>query len=489
MIQSYTNAVMQSLNSVLYLFVRLALPLSLLLGLSLVAVSIFWWSRRAAVGTERDGSDAPFGQGKRVAASAGGFLLAAFVLIACWSSLHASLPIARQNVEWRDKAEATENPVPDAPSVEQYGPTAALMMEKTYSRNLTLPPYVLQRIGTEGVGVIAPYLSDPSAENVTRLSDTFRKSGRDLILTRQVTRIDEEAVPFASAQVRAQFKPLAGRAYDVQFEGRYAFQNPKSTASDMRFVFPLPYNGTLRNVSVTVGNQAVADPDEGRAYEWKGSVGAGETREIVVRYQVVGARTWQYGLGSQRRRVQKFGLEAVTGGNVRFLRGSLTPTKRAGGTLRWELDDVVTSQQIALSFAPAAAGEELFLQALSALQPSLAVFLLGVCVLWAFPKPGRMSGPTGLALALGVFTLGLGAAPVLSNYIGFALGLLLAPLLGSALVAALFGKRFLLAAVPAALIPAAFLSGQHTGALLLVLALLTLGAYWVVLRRGTVRAV
>ena len=478
MIQNYINAVMQSLNSVLYLFVRLALPISLLLGLLVVAASVVFWNRRAG------NSDAAFPpNGKQLAANTGGFLLAGLVLIACWSALHASLPIAKQTVDWREKAEATENPAPDAPTVEQYGPTAAVMEEKTYSRNLTLPPYLLERIGTDGIGVLAPYLSDPSAENVTRLTDTFRKSGRDMILTRQVTRIDETATPLSSAQVRATFKALAGRAYDAQFEGRYTFQNPKTAPAEMRFVFPLPYSGTLRNVSVTVGGQAVADPNEGRAYEWKGTVGAGETRDVIVRYQVTGARTWSYGMGSQRRRVQKFGLEAVTNNNVRFLRGSLTPTKRSGGTLRWELDDVVTSQQIALSFAPSAANEELYLQALSALPAGLAVFLLGACVLlWTLPKTGRLSGPLALALGLALFTLGLGAAPVLANYVGFILALLLAPLAGSACVAALLGKRFLLAAVPAALIPAAFLSGQHSGALLLLLAVITVGAFWFFLR-------
>ncbi len=491
MIQAYQNAILQALTNALGLVLRLALPISILAGLLCIAVGAGLWNRRRATeqGTNSD-SWTPETVGKSFAARAGAVVLTGLVLTSCWAAVRQTLPLARQTASWRESAEATANPIPDAPSVQQYGPATAVMVEHTYSRNLTLPPDFLTRIGEQGVGVISPYLSDPSAEGVTKLTDTFRKSGRDVILTREVTRTDEEAVPFRSAQARVQFKRLTGRAYDAQFEGRYAFQNPKTEAAEMRFTFPLPQAGTLRNLSVTVGNQAVADPNDSGTYEWKGTVGAGETREVIVRYEVVGAQTWRYDMGSQRRRVQKFGLEVIApASGIRFLRGSLTPTQSTSGSFRWELDNVVTAQQIALSFSPSTAGELLYWQALSALPASLAVFFVGACILLIArsgvqtARPGV--GPFGLALGLVIFTLGLGAVSVLANYVGFTASLLLAPLAGAALCAVFLGRRFLLAAVPAALVPAAFLSGQHSGALLLLLAIVTLGAYLLVLRSAS----
>lgn len=479
MIQAYVNAVLHVLESVLNTGVRLALPISLLAGLLVIAgVAAAEWGRRrtaTADGTPESPNAALFDAPQRYAKNIGSGLLILLVFVSCWAVLKASLPAARQNLQWRDSAEATTNPVPDAPPVQQYGPSASVMIERTYSRNLTLPPNFLERVGTDGVAVIAPYLSDPSAENVIRLSDTFRKSGRDVILTREVTRRDEEPVLFRTAQVAVQFKPLSGRAYDAQFEGRYTFQNPNASPADMRFNFPLPSAGTLQNLSIAVGGQAIADPSDTGAYEWKARVGANETREVVVRYQVVGARTWQYEMGSQRRRVQKFGLQATVGGgeNVRFLRGSLTPNTINNRDLRWELDNVVTGQRIALSFAPSTASEELYLQALSGLPASLAAFLVSVCVLMAYRE--KTLRPNALVTGILLFTFGLGAAPILANYVGFTSALIIGPLVGGLLATYALGKRwYLLAALPATLLPAAFLSGQHSGLLLLVLAALTL---------------
>ena len=42
------------------------------------------------------------------------------------------------------------------------------------TRTLTLPPELLEGVGEEGVQVLAPYLQDPSAENVLRLGSEPR---------------------------------------------------------------------------------------------------------------------------------------------------------------------------------------------------------------------------------------------------------------------------------------------------------------------------
>ncbi len=249
----------------------------------------------------------------------------------------------------------------------------------------------------------------------------------------------------------------------------------------MHFLFTLPEAGTLRDLSVTVGNQAVAEPNNSEEnpseiYEWKGEMAPGEKKEAVVRYRVLGARFWRYDLGSQRRRVQQFVLDADTAGPVGFLRGSLQPTDQTGKTLRWELGNVVTAQQVAISFPTDALGAQLYLMALSALPVSLVLFALGVVGLGAWcgtsPDPARLLG--GLAL----FGLGLGAATVLAIYAGSLAGLLVGPLAGAFLAAKVLGRRSLLVSLPAALLPATFLSPQNSGLLVLGLASLTFLALW-----------
>lgn len=466
MITPYVQAVGGALGGVLSLFTKLALPLAVLLGL---AASAATW----ALVVRRSGG--PMWPGWRESGSRIlGYAAVALLAIAGWAALGAALPMARSAIEWKASAEATSNPVPDASPVFQSGPVVGAISERTYTRTLTLPPDFLQRIGEQGVGVLAPYLTDPSAENVLRLSDTFRRSGSDVVFTREVTRLDEQPIPFDNGRVQVTFHRLSGRAYDAEFEGRYLFTNSGADPITARFLFSLPSAGTVRDLSVQVGGEGVPEPNQSGAYEWKGELKAGEQREAIVRYRVIGASTWNYDLGSQRRRVRQFHLVAAPDGPVRFQRGSLQPSDTTKQTVKWDLGSVVTAQQIAIAFPPDIAGRESYLQALSALPITFLFFLGGVVILGFLPRarptPGR------LAAAAVLFALGLGASTVLANYVGTAAAILLAPLPAVYVTVRLLGRPTLLAALPAALLPATFLSGQHTGLLILLLAVLTCGA-------------
>lgn len=467
MITPYLDAVRDALGGLLELLLRLALPLTILIGLALAAFTVI-----LILGRDRGGL-AQFnwsGLGRR-ALGWSGVGLAALV---AWAALGAILPLARADAAWRESAEATANPVPDAEPVRQFGPAVGALTERTYTRRLTLPPYLVQRLGSEGIGVLAPYLSDPSAENVLRLADSFRRSGQDVVFTREVTRLDEDPIPFSNSQVQVKLQRLGGRAYDLTFEGRYTFHNPGTAPIKARFLFNLPEAGTIRELEVRVGDVPTPEPNESGSYEWTGELKPGEEREALVRYQVIGARAWHYDLGSRRRRVQQFGLAVASDGPVRFLRGSLQPTSTNGGVLRWNLGSVVTAQQIAIAFPPDIAGRESFLQALSALPVAFALFLIGVLVTGLWRRDGAI--PARLALAAILFALGLAAAPVLTNYVGPALGVLAGSLLAAFFGTRALGRQTLLAALPAALVPAAFMSAEHTGLLLLLLAGATLFA-------------
>lgn len=465
MISEYVQAVSQALNKVLEHLTRLALPAAIVLGLIAIAAGLM-------MVFGRDTLKLPAWDAKRWVRNALGSSGVMLLFVAAWAALGITETMASQNISEHESAEATANPMPDAPPVYQSSPVVAALTERTYARTLTLPPDFLQRIGTQGVGALSPYLSDPTAENVLKLVDTFRRNGQDVLFTRQVTRLDEEPIPFTSSQVNVRFKRLAKNAYDLEFEAHYTFQNTKSTPINVRFLFGLPNGNTIRDLMISVGGQLIPDPNAGGSYEWKSILAPNETRDAVIRYRVEGSGAWQYDLGSARRRVQQFELNATGSGLVRFRRGSLQPTSREREVLRWKLSNVVTAQQIALAFPPDTEGQEAYLQALSALPAALFAFLLGVVIVTV--RFHRSLNPALIAAGMALFGLGLGAAPVVANYLGFIAGILIAPLFGAFLSARILGRRSLRASVPAAFLPATFLSPTHSGLLILVLSLVAL---------------
>ena len=465
MIQHYLNAVMRSLNSVLTLVEKLALPLAVVAGLMALSLALLAARRKEAFPR----------RWQALAKSLAGYGVVALLTVVVWSALKTTQPLARMDMKWREAAEATTNSIPDAPPVTQTGPALAALQERTYTRTLTLPPSFLQRIGAEGVGTLAPYLEDPTTANILRLKDTFRRSGRDVVFTRQATRLEEAPFPFADARVTVQFQRLAGRAYDAVFEGRYLIRNATDQPITAQFLFNLPNEATVRDLNVSVGDENVADSDDQGAYRWQNKLAAGETREAVVKYRVVGARSWNYDLGSSRRRVQKFHLNASLDGEARFGRGSLQPTTASDRVLDWKLDNIVTAQQVALVFPPDTWEKQGYLQVLGALPASLVLFLVGVLAFAS--REERQLEPMRLAIALLWFGFGLVSVTVFAVYLPVLVSVIAAPLLGAILATSVLPRRFLLVAIPTALVPAAFLSAENSGLLLFALVLATLAAF------------
>lgn len=463
--QHYITSVLRALLSVLDVAQTLAFPVAIVVGLGAVALTLYIALRH----------DAPPLLWRSAIAKGAGYALVVLLAIVFWAVLRTTQQVARIDQKWRETAEATTNSVPDAPPVTQTGPALASLEERIYTRTLTLPPNFLERLGAEGVGTLAPYLTDPTDINISRLKDTFRRSGRDVVFTRQATRLDEVPMPFADSQVSVRFHRLAGRAYDALFEGRYLIRNATDKALKAQFIFNLPEAGTVRELKVSVGVQAVTDPDSAGAYRWTDVLQAGETREALVKYRVVGARLWHYDLGSSRRRVQNFQLNAFLDGKAGFGRGSLQPTANSDRALTWQLENVVTAQQVALVFPPDTWAKQGYLQVLSALPASFILFLIGVLAMGA--RERRILAPFPLAASLTLFALGLGATTVLAVYFVPLVSVIVAPLLGAALATSVLGRRFSIVVLPAALVPAAFLSAQNSGLLILLLALATLGAF------------
>ncbi len=500
MIQRYVEAVRDALLGLLSVVTAWATPLALLVGVLFVAGVVAF-----AFGRERE--ELRWLEPRSLIGRLFGYGSVALVLVASYGALKATKPGAQHAFRHRDLAEATSNAVPDAPVVSQSGPAVAALTERTYTSTLTLPPSFLNRLNGEGLNVLAPYLADNSTQNVVRLRNSFKNRGRNVVFSREATVEEEKPIPLLSSLIKVSFSRLPKRAYDAQFEGRYRFANGGAKATKAHFVFSLPQAGTVRDLKIVVGTKTLAGPktateatgtatnsasqhaeDAGGAdvgdpnvYEWKGVLAPGETREAVVSYRVIGARTWSYDLGSSRRRVEQFQLDAQANGDVAFARGSLQPTSVKSSNVNWSLSNVVTAQQLSMVFPSDEGARQLLLQSLSALPASLLLFFVGLIggAAWL-----RISlSPLRLGVSLGLFALGLGASTVEPMGSWPVIALVVCPLAGALAVSMILGRRSFLISVPAALLPAAFLSGTHSGLIVLLGCALTLGALAFVAKR------
>src|SRR5947199_10259355 len=103
MISPYVQAVCRALGMLVDFFVRLALPLSVGLGLAAVAGAVILALRRDSSWLERLDR-------RRYAANVLGYTAVALVVVASWAVLRTTQPLARQDIQWREAADATATP-------------------------------------------------------------------------------------------------------------------------------------------------------------------------------------------------------------------------------------------------------------------------------------------------------------------------------------------------------------------------------------------
>jgi hypothetical protein len=345
MVQQVVQAIIESLRSIGGTLMRLAPQLAILVGAALVALMLLWAS-------DRDGFKERLGALRDSLRPSSRWLMFGLLTGLIWLTLQA-LPtiVAFEDVQ-QQQVQYTSQEDPSTSGVFQYGPLAAFVQERTFSRTLTLPPEFLERVGTEGVQVLSPYLQDPSADNVLRLADTFRRSGQNVIFTREVTRLEEIPISIAKGDidVKLDFKETGTATkrsfYDAEFSATYSFANPLATTAKCRFRFALPQAGTIRDFELSVDGKHVGQPNEQGNYEWEGELGPGASAKATVRYKTQGGGSWRYEVGSGRRRIESFTLRVTGDEPARFLRGALYPTTRSGNSMTWALSNVITNQQV-----------------------------------------------------------------------------------------------------------------------------------------------
>ncbi|GMA16086.1 hypothetical protein E5F05_08955 [Deinococcus metallilatus] len=366
----------------------------------------------------------------------------------------------------------------------QSAPRVSLLTTRTYSRSLVLPADVYARLNLNGGWeTLLPYFGNPPGLTVQDLREGFTRRGRNLIYTRDVTLQTEEPLGLDTTRARADLRfvdPAGGRGtyYNATFTADYAFTNPRKEAAPVRFVFPLPYgSGTLSGFRLTVNGQSYRASDLREGSVWEGVVPAGQTVRVNVTYRHQGSRGWSYNLSDRREPLRNLDLTVTADRPAKFERYSLYPTSITrsafGGvqTLRWQLQDVITAQNVAVVFAQGSVRE--MLAKVGLMEPLALLVATLLASVWALLRhlplpPLRLAGAV-LGLAVG-FALG----GVLTAYLPPVLAVPLGSLVGLVFGVLALGRAYLPPLIVAALIPLAFLAVGHSGLLLTLLAAVTL---------------
>jgi len=349
----------------------------------------------------------------------------------------------------------------DIGPVYQSGPSVSYREEKSYTRTIRLPSDIFNQIGQYGASVLAPYLGDPGAENVTELKDVFSQSGNEMFVTRTVTRMDEVLVPVEKARVHVAANRLAGsqaasRAYEFKFDAQYTFKNSRKDARTMRFVFPQPdQQGALSNFSVKVNGSTITEPDEYGWLVWEGQVQPNQELTATVDYSTQGSRVVNYDFASERRTIRDIELKFTSNMPLKVTEGASIPFKTSGNVRTWKLENVLTSTNLGISFF-ATDGSGFLLGKILGFAP-IALVLMAIGLLIQRTKE--------LDIALSVAILGAQYFTIaaIAPYLEVTLAAVIGIVLALALLWLRLKKGICPTALLVAILPAAFLTKTHAG--------------------------
>lgn len=397
----------------------------------------------------------------------------------CYSLLGSVGELVLRRVSASANASAGRTADPDAAPTTQAAPTVSYLTEKTYTRSLTIPPALLRTVKREGVQVLAPYLQDPTSQNIVSLRDRFLRNGQDIIFQRESTLLSEEPIKLDRSRMNVSLdfvSPMQGALrsyYNATFSAQYAFTNPLPTPVTARFAFPLPQgSGTLTDFLIVVDGKELTAADLMNGNGWQGEVQPRQTVNVAVTYRHQGARGWQYLLAGRREPIRNFALTVRTNQTPKFARYSLYPgrvSRTLGSTnLSWELKNVITAQDIALSFTASNLRETL--TKLYTFAP-LALLLSGIFGLaWArwrgLQATPLQATPLQVSLAALGVVMGTAFGGILMSYLPAYLAAPLGAAVALALALGSLGVRFWPPVLLAAVLPLAFLLVGHAGLVL-----------------------
>lgn len=444
---------------------------ALLAAVLLGTAALFFWARsKDAEGAAR------FGDRLRTLGPWARSLAAmALVVSLSVAVLHESARLVRSREAVESSASASRSDAPILPGVQQYAPSVAILQERTYLRTISLPTDILGRIGGEGVGALAPYLGETSTEGVRSLTDDFKRSGDQVVVTRTVVRRDEVplAVDRADVDLRLTSRGV-GRAtsYVADFKATYTVRNPRTVPAEVRIAFPVPLSGgTMEGFRLSVGGRSVEEPDQREQYSWSGTLDAGAKVIAVTSYRATGAGTFEYLLGSDRRRTAAFKMRVDSDRPLRYARSGLFPNRRSVDRSEWSLRDVLTSRAVSLVI-PRSDG-------MAYLADKSRAFLPLWCVVFALSA--LMLRRRVAPAATIAFSAGLGLGNALSGYMPPMTAAIVGAIVAGVLGASVIRGRGALVAPACAALSLVFYSGEHAG-LIIALAVVAVASVVVLLR-------
>ncbi|MCC7072485.1 MAG: inner membrane CreD family protein [Deltaproteobacteria bacterium] len=186
------------------------------------------------------------------------------------------------------------------------------------------------------------------------------KDGKQVGTHNELVRRERERRPIALTQseVRAALDLQHRRkgllwfpTYGVGFEGHYRFVNDSAERGDAEIAFAFPsaqgvYDGFMFRVD---GKEAPPVTDLSRGALLRVELAPGQHVDVDVAYRSRGIGTWSYWFGDGVSQVRDFSLTLATNvADIDFPNGSMSPSTRAGNTLTWAFDNLVTGQHIAV---------------------------------------------------------------------------------------------------------------------------------------------
>ena len=163
-------------------------------------------------------------------------------------------------------------------------------------------------------------------------------------------------------QVRAEIKLEQRRkgliwypTYTVDFFARYEVSNSARIAQDIRLNFLLPSkHATYEDVTLKIGEKTERfDASTGYGFQHIIPLAPDSSEVVEIRYQTRGVGSWLYQLGAGNSRVSGLDVAITTNfEEIDYLPGSLSPMQTEaideGLTIRWQADELITSQDIGI---------------------------------------------------------------------------------------------------------------------------------------------
>jgi hypothetical protein len=383
-----------------------------------------------------------------------------------------------QNVSSQSNAVYGKNAKSLGDGTIQYSPSVSFEEETTLQRRFTIPPEIATKLGENPEEVLQRYINDnPINRVVTKVDDTFtQQKGGAILYQRTATIRERKPVALETVDLKVVLEGVQNSsegAYKAKFNGRYVFSNPQDKPSAMRFIFPLPnQSGTLSGFQMTLNGQPVQVADLSNGYVWEGTLPAKAKAEVQVQYNNQGDSSWGYDFGQRREPIRDFKLQVITPRAAEFAVRSLFPTSEKTNTYEWQLQNVITSQDVEValptrSFSLIGTLDDLYSFAPLAL---LAMIAWSLALAW---RRGIALEPARLVIAVLALTVGVALSGVLIWYVPIQLATWLGALVSMVLALATLGKNYVLPIVLSSAAPLAFLS-VDAALILMILALIAL---------------